>query len=292
METIFPTAPGYQGAFLVSFRKNPLSLNQRVTQRVGTVLLKRSYTINATTGALSPQGSPVPIFMNDQMDGSTLRYESDMVAFKPEADVVVLGFAGTNGVHEAFVGNEAYLRRTISGPGERDLFGWEPRTNEDFPQRRQHQAGGHREQASDYPALWPVPADAPERDPLPGGPSDPRTPVFDNRFYNGYLRTAALGAAQPFDYPATTTEVEIQRNGSSVYDFTLAAETVTAAYYYYIGTGPDDECAWRRQMVQMNLDTLVVEPDANRCYAVWRGVWDFDQHLPDLYRRLRVEASS
>jgi hypothetical protein len=41
----------------------------------------------------------------------------------------------------------------------------------------------------------------------------------------------------------------------------------------------------------MNLDTLVVEPESNRCYAVWRGVWDFEEVPVEAYRRLIVEVS-
>ncbi|MCP4709351.1 MAG: DUF2169 domain-containing protein, partial [Planctomycetes bacterium] len=55
--------------------------------------------------------------------------------------------------------------------------------------------------------------------------------------------------------------------------------------------GPDDDTAWIKQSVTMNPDTLVIEPEIDRCWIVWRGVWPFDNHNEDAYRRLKVEAS-
>ena len=45
-----------------------------------------------------------------------------------------------------------------------------------------------------------------------------------------------------------------------------------------------------RKPVAVNLDTLVIEPDEDRCYVVWRGVWQYDEFPEDTYRRLVVEA--
>src|SRR5262245_18625322 len=63
METIFPTDKGYAGLFLVGFRKDA----GHITQRTGTVVLKRTYAINPAAGALAPIEA-LPIFMQDQPD--------------------------------------------------------------------------------------------------------------------------------------------------------------------------------------------------------------------------------
>ncbi len=65
---------------------------------------------------------------------------------------------------------------------------------------------------------------------------------------------------------------------------------MTAQFRYHRGSGADDERYWRSQNVPMHLDTLVIEPEIDRCYAVWRGVWNFDEHVDDVYRRLIVSV--
>ena len=81
-------------------------------------------------------------------------------------------------------------------------------------------------------------------------------------------------------------------NGGTLYSFVLGNESVSARYYYYDGDGPDKENRWRQVSVaEVQLDTLVVEPDEDRCYAVWRAVWNYDERAEDAYRRLLVEAA-
>ena len=87
METVFPTADGLAAFFLTSYR-----VAGGAIQRTGTVILKRTYDVNAATGALSPSASALPIFDSDQMtafDEEMIQYEYDLAAFKPEGDLVV-----------------------------------------------------------------------------------------------------------------------------------------------------------------------------------------------------------
>jgi len=65
-----------------------------------------------------------------------------------------------------------------------------------------------------------------------------------------------------------------------------------AKYWYQDPTKPDDLKYWPSQPITMNIDTLLVEPDKNRCGVVWRGVWAFDSHAEGHYRRLLVTAST
>ena len=270
--------------FLVGFRKQPA--DTQVTERVGAVVIKRTYTVDGVTGALTPAAAPLPIFVTDQIQGAAVVYEHDLAAFKPQGDLIVVGFVQQLVPHEVRVDDSAWLSRTPI-VGDALLFGWEPRTNDPHPKRRQDEAGGFSDDADDYPLEWPV--TNPDRDPLPGGVGDPRTPPFRNRFYNGYLRKAAVAAPFPYLPPAAT--VKIARNAVVVYRLQLAGEAIHARYLYYTGRGADEDCGWRARSIGVNLDTLVVEPDLSRCYVVWRGVWDFDEQPAEAYRRLVVVAA-
>ena len=64
METFFPTAIGYEGFFLVGFRKT----NDAITQRTGTAILKRTYNVDPMTGVLTPSPDALPIFFQDSAD--------------------------------------------------------------------------------------------------------------------------------------------------------------------------------------------------------------------------------
>jgi len=223
-----------------------------------------------------------------KVDVAALRYESDLAPFKPEGDVVVLDFADQAGLNQVYVNGSVWMGRTVSINGDgRDkaLFGWASRS-EDGVNSRKSDAGTFSADPNAYPPEWPV-VD-PVRDPLPPGP--PASGRFNNRFYNGYRRDSQQLPDLPYLLPAA--QVLIQRQGpSNDYGFTLGGETVTAQARYYRGYGPDDERYWRSENVPMHADTLVVEPEKNRCYVVWRGVWDFDAYPEDVYRQLVVSAT-
>lgn len=206
-------------------------------------------------------------------DSSTLRYEHDLAPYKPEGDLIVLGFAAVTGLCRLLVDGTLRLARIVGGSDQKALFGWEPRVDS----LREAEAGTITDDPNDLPPEWPV--TDPARDPLP--------PDFDNRFYNGYRRDAGAG----LPYVPASAHIQIERDGTIDYDFTLPGETITATYYYHTGDRPDTENRWHRQSVTMNLDTLVIEPDSNRCSCVWRGLWDFDAHPADAYRRLLVTSS-
>jgi len=67
METNFPTDTGYQGFFLVGYRKDPAGSG--AVQRTGTVLLKRAYTIASSAtdpaqGHITPAAA-LPVYVAD-----------------------------------------------------------------------------------------------------------------------------------------------------------------------------------------------------------------------------------
>jgi hypothetical protein len=264
METVFPEVTGLASFFLTAHR-----MTGGILELTGTVIVKRTYDVNPLDGRLTPAATALPIFDSDQMletDDEIIQYEHDLAAFKPEADLIVWGFIGPIGLQRVRVGGTLWLSRTMPNPippEEVALFGWEPRidspreTDGNFP--------------SD-PAEYPLPAA------LPAG--------FNNRYYNGYRRDAAVAA--PFPYFQAGASVAIERNGSQDYEVILGPEIVTATYYNYSGIGPDVERRWQPQPVTMQRDTVVITPGEDQCYVVWRGVWPFADHPDTAYRRLEV----
>lgn len=260
METIFPVAPGVAAFFLNGHR-----VVDGVIEGTGTLIVKRSYEVNGTTGALQPSAAPFPIFQSDEMEpDGRVRHEHDLAPFKPEGDLIVRGFVGPAGEQRLRVDGTTRLRRTIAQPAtERDLFGWEPRV--DSPRATD---GAFPTDANAYP----LPA------PLPAG--------FGNRFFNGYRRDAREGAALPYLPPRAGVTVE--RAGSVAFRATLRGERVAARYELYSGQGPDVAARWQPHPLPVVLDTLLLAPEEGRCYAVWRATWRFAAHPAERYRRLVV----
>lgn len=233
-------------------------------------------------------GDPVTVYYSEvqveersrltKWDSSRLLYvENDLAPYKPEGDIVVAGYAGTTGVASVEIDGHIRLQRNVAAQ-EKSLFGWEDRT--DAP--RKNLVGSISTSAADYPPEWPP--TSPGRDPLPVAPSP-----FDNRFFNGYSRAAAI--APPLESIADDAFIRIRRGGSIDYEFRLAGDSLSGAYA--LAPSGDAEAGpetWIDHPISMRLDTLVIEPGFDRCYVVWRGVWNFDQHDEGAYRRLHVEA--
>ncbi len=208
-----------------------------------------------------------------------LKVENDLVPYKPEGDVIVSGYSTDASLCSLAINGAVWLRRTNTRVSDKSLFGWEPRADSAHPERRKELAGAFSSDPNDYPPEWPV--TDPRKDPLPGG-----TEPFDNRFFNGYLRVARVPGS--LTYIPSGANVAIVRNGAMDFSAGLPDESLTARYYVDTGSGSDPETMWASTRVDMNMDTLVLEPEINRCYAIWRGVWNFDDYEESRYRRLEV----
>ena len=195
---------------------------------------------------------------------TVLRYESDLAPYKPDADLVVLGPTGAAGVATARVDGTIWLQRTIpAGEPEKAAFGWESRADP-----------GPRKAALGTVASPPPPALA----------SD-----FDNTFYNAVRRDSAVIA--PFGAPATDAEIDLRRVGMPDYRFRLRGDVAGAVLATYVG-GADEPASWQHTRVPMAIDTIVVEPELDRCALVWRGAWPFDDAPVEAYRALTVTATA
>ncbi len=215
-----------------------------------------------------------------------LRSESDLVPYKPQSDIIVSGFARDSGTYRVVVQEDGYTQTVLEREcraDEKALFGWEPRATVDTVNSEVRLLyRGHSQEITfsrDGPPEWP--AATPEKDPLPDG--------FDNAFFNGYLRVGDAPAYLSSDARISIMRKDSTGNYSVIYAFSLAGERFDAAYYVLAGPDArDSEAFWQRYALEMNLDTLVVEPDNDTCYAVWRGVWDFDRHADGDYRKIEI----
>jgi hypothetical protein len=206
--------------------------------------------------------------LTEWSSGDELRYEHDLVPYKPETDLIVLGATNTPVPSRAAVGGVTWLQRTVAagaGGNEKAMFGWQSRL--DVPRK------------TDAGTLVPPPPT-----PLPTD--------FKNAFNNGFRRDAAQPPARPFVVSAANAEIVVQRTALPDYRFQLRGDAASASLAYYGGAGPDAPDHWVQQSVAMILDTIVVEPDDDRCYVIWRGVWPFDAIPEQAYRRLTVSASA
>lgn len=211
------------------------------------------------------------VFYDDVHLYNALRYEHDLASYKPEGDIIALGhvpplYDPAGSAAGLRVDGQLWLSRQLGCNDRRHLFGWDSRAKG----QRFSQAGKFP-QESQYP-ISELPAD------------------FDNRFFNGYRRDFV---STPRPYLPSAAKIVVSRGDSAKpYRFVLRGDVAIACYWYQDGQVPDSFENWQSRNVPMNIDTLVIEPDENRCYLVWRGVWRFDDHPEGAYRLLKVEGSA
>ncbi|MBU2115933.1 MAG: hypothetical protein KKE94_19390, partial [Gammaproteobacteria bacterium] len=71
--------------------------------------------------------------------------------------------------------------------------------------------------------------------------------------------------------------------------FSLGAEHVSARLWLADKKRPDKKQYWcRHHITNIRADTLVISPDEQRAYILWRGFWPYEQFAPEHYRQLDV----
>ena len=306
MKTVFPAQQGFSGSYVVGARRHPLS---SASQQIGVFVLKREYRI--VNGELLPADVVNGIVMKDVTisAGATgfvyTLHESDLSVFKPEPDIIVLGYrqldsANTLRVTEPGASASIWYQRNIAAgsagnidldiddeeiadvDANTNLFGWQPR-----------QINPRKTQGS-----------------ISTTPSDPvilRNTAyekvafswsnFNNRFFNAYRRDFYIRAGIESEIPAAAL-VDIERryplSGSPTtnhYQFTLENIQVSAKIFLHESRGADRPGRWCCKPVpDVRLDTLIVKPDTNTASVLWRGVWDFNLYPLESYRQLEVKA--
>ena len=171
---------------------------------------------------------------------TTVDYESDLVPFKPQADLIVICDAPPLPIDISVAGTVRMSQQAL--PRELTGLAWEDRM--DTPREGE---GG------DFTTMT---------QPLPD--------AFQNSYYNGHRRNRRQGGSVP--YPQPGQAITLTREGGGVYAFTLPTPGPSLRHEWLAG-GQDDPALWHRRDVAMVLDTLVIEPDRNHAYAVWRAAW-------------------
>lgn len=236
---------------------------------------------------LSGSGNPInPIFFDRVQveeyttvtrwdDDTVFAYEHDLVPFKPYSDIIVLGAAKPpvgppSGMWYAVIDindgrriEKAYDATTQEFP-TKTTFGWAPRGE-----------GPRRQQAGDNLATF-----NPNENPLPDN--------FKNHFYNGYDRT--ISGDIPLSHLNNGAVLTISSEHRpvppgpvSAFEVKLPANRPTTTLTLLSNTGQQEE-----QGIPMAIDTVIIEPDLNRYLIVWRGMWEFQEHLKECYIKLSV----
>lgn len=259
-----PTLPS---EVIVSKRVHP---TDEVEQKVVAAVVKATFDID--TGQLVDDHRQYPIWVRDEPfdnDDEKFRFEHDLAPYKPCADVVILGerpaFGDSDDSWKESVqlgGEEATVE---SGDGSSDVyvFGWADR-------RR----GLRQDWMGDEDEL----EDNPNQ--LPDG--------FDNRFFN----------AGPYDDGDEPVFDHQDLSGASIVTWESWNNTTdddpekTREYALPAGT---PRCVVSMsgvadRNVQMNLDTLIVEPAGDVFVTVWRGVTPFDAELIESADKLELSG--
>ncbi len=286
MQVIYPTEIGVSGIYLVGYRRGLLSGS---AQQVGSIIIKRSYRI--VDGKLEPVADPIGIRTMDEQQQlafggeifSMTIFESDLIVYKPRADLIVRGSYVSSNSYVAKViqsGDEQiWLQRPVASlanpitdaDAAHNIFGWEQRWFD------------ARKNIGIVPVSEPVTA-------------VPDYSSFNNAYFNAYRRIFKQGGfpSQQFQHDATIS-IERTPDGEGaaieVSRFSLGNEEISARLYLYEGKGKDAKKFWCCQKLNnFHLDTLVITPGDNEVYAVWRNVWDFNQYPQSSYRLLSVSV--
>lgn len=246
MNLVLPDDPTVAAGFILGWRRSPGSAAVAGNaEQTATVVVKRAWTVtpadDPADGVLDPINAPA-IVEADVIAADVVTYESDLAAWKPEGDIIVVAGAGPIPLTVALNGtvrmSQPIATATLAG------LAWEPKVD------------------------TPREAEAGTLDPAPEGQLPPD---FDNRYFNGYARAHRVGGAIP--HLAPDDEVTLTRAGNDVYAFTMPASRPVVRHEWFAGNGVDDPSLWRARDVAMALDTLVIEPAGNLATTVWRAVW-------------------
>jgi len=290
MKTNFPETTGFSGQFIVGNRKDPLSIN---AQLMGSFVLKRAYKIMGDS--LVPDDAPVELRTQDEVSEDTglpitfTTFENDMAVYKPKADLVVRGFYSSGEHCDVYVTENGGARdlwfhrnnipadltfgddTTPDLDALENMFGW---------QQRQI---GNRHLNGTITTTPPDPSDEDLSNVTFNYTS------FDNLFFNFYRRDFAIGGFPKTEFlPGSLIEIH---RGAEIVSFSLGSEQVSAKLFIYDGKSPDKKRYWcAKNVTDVRLDTLIVSPQENTAYVLWRGTWDFESYPTDRYRMLDVKV--
>ena len=246
--------------------------DQSQAETVLVAVVKATIAADDPTATPLPAGQQQPVRQTDVLfdDGAPqdaanpMRFENDLAAFKPRADVVVLGSPappqpgpiGGFWVERVSIGTDTMVAQ-FSAAGL-VTFGWQD--------RREGARFGYAGDALHF------------------DPAAMRLPVgFRNLFFNGGSYRPVNGLQQPaFAHPAPGARVDVETRGiypdgsgtttrSVVRRLHLPSATPRAALTYR--TGPTRDAPITVRDLPMATDTIVFDKAAGHFSVVWRSVW-------------------
>jgi hypothetical protein len=264
MNLELPDGTGYAGVVLDGLRRHGSAV-----QRVWSVVVKRRYAI--ADGAATPVAA-VDVVVADDVDPTSgeVRYEAEIAAFKPAADLLVIDWLPDppEGGRIRVDGTDRLVRDDAAvasddGDAARHLFGFEPR------------GGAARAgEAGDWSGTESLPAG------------------YDDGFARVQRRGPGFTGTGLAALPATA-RIEVVRGlaaDAEAYAFDLALPQLAARHWTWAGVGPDRESRWCAEAIgPLTADTLVVRPADDACDVLWRAVWDRAAIPAGRYRRVDVE---
>lgn len=311
MKSDFPSADGFSGVFIQSSLGK--GLGSTPVPYMGFVL-KREYDIvgtNLVPTNLAPTNTPQGIHVQDDAPQNLRPFsvsESEVVLFKPEADLHVKGSLELNNNYKIYLTppsgvktlwyertyNSTAIKIQVDGQAIDDLeanvnmFGWEPRFSDDRLQDIQLAFFD----ANDTPMN-------PDQFLPENGSQKAHTVIMtrlNDRFNNSFRRAFYKRQGMESEIiPGSHISIERQSltdsNNAEKIHIYLPEEFVEAYYFVYHGAGKDKENFWCRKPVQnVRLDTVVIDPAAAQVSAFWRGSWPLDRYPLAQYRKLEVKT--
>ncbi len=211
-------------------------------------------------------------------ENSIFRYEHDLAPFKPFADIIVLGLFtlppsptpppppapqfGWEILIELNLNKVVRKRFAVNTDPliVRSLFGWAARSEG----TRKEQSGNlelfkHKEQV--------LPTD------------------FNNNFYNGMDRD--VQGDIPVDYLVNSSNIIVHTNPPGLFNFEILLPSTRPVAVLCTQNAQGRE---NTIPLNLNLDTLIIEPEINRYMVIWRGCWILDEQFPKDYSELHVSG--
>ncbi len=208
---------------------------------------------------------------------TVFRYEHDLVPYKPNADVIVLGAAQLldnkwSAMIETDTGRRMVKKYETEEFPLKTTFGWASRGQAP----RLAEAGDPERLKSFKPS---------DEQPLPPG--------FQNAFYNGYDRNydQSLSTGEPFPYFPDGARLTITSQGETIPPppVTISVQLPSSRPRATL-TVLNDLQQEEDQNIPLLLDTVIIEPELDRYIVVWRGSWPFEPEKQERYLKLTVQG--
>ncbi len=248
-------------------------------EKIGSVIVKGTFQ-DMDAPVVMPGESQAAVCRGDVLFNNNpekvIRYESDMVPFKPDTDMIILGTPEPpdglpSGMWYIVVETDTglHIEKDFTGTNPFTIYGWAPRG--EVP--RLQQAGVDLEHFD------------PESMILPQG--------FENEFYNGWDRNITGDTPLPHLEDGVKLTIRSERRPAPP----IIPPPPVSFQVFLPDTRPaatlrikDENGSEEEINIPLALDTVIIEKELDTYIIVWRGYWDFEAYPPESYISLTVEG--